>query len=315
MAQTPVLKPSKGISSALATTPTSPPSPEPAGPPCRADLDCDPTNVNNELIRCSVSSQSPAPTPEGNCHPAGPTAVGNATCICTKVSAPVTPLPTNASSIQYLMIGDSISQGVQPDLEDLLQANVGWELSHNPGNAASSNLGAHVLDSYLNIDQIDWDVISYQYGLHDLAYDVERLTATQYEVLLTNITTRLAQVQASSHKKLPLLWVQTTPVPTVPTYTGTTGACNDTSKCLNPPRFDSDVALFNSIATKVIQAANQNGANIQVLDLYSFVLAKCGGHGYVTCDGFQLPQNVHYTATGWTALANQYYNALMNLKV
>ena len=42
-------------------------------------------------------------------------------------------------------------------------------------------------------------------------------------------------------------------------------------------------------------AANKQGAKIATADLYSFVLGKCGGAGYKTCDGFQLPMNVHYT--------------------
>jgi len=109
-----------------------------------------------------------------------------------------------------------------------------------------------------------------------------------------------AQVQRQMGTKL--LWVDTTPVPTVPTYGP---MCNDTSRCLNPPRFDKDVVLFNHAAAGVIAAARGNGAVIGTADLYSFVLSKCGGAGYVHCDGFQLPENVHYTAAGWAALASR----------
>ena len=48
-------------------------------------------------------------------------------------------------------------------------------------------------------------------------------------------------------------------------------------------------------ADKIMAAANKQGAKIATADLYSFVLGKCGGAGYKTCDGFQLPMNVHYT--------------------
>lgn len=49
--------------------------------------------------------------------------------------------PRNASAIvQYLVIGDSISMGMNSYLSDLVSQD-GWALTHNPGNAASSNLG------------------------------------------------------------------------------------------------------------------------------------------------------------------------------
>ena len=48
-------------------------------------------------------------------------------------------------------------------------------------------------------------------------------------------------------------------------------------------------------ADRIMAAANKQGAKIATADLYSFVLGKCGGAGYKTCDGFQLPMNVHYT--------------------
>eukprot|EP01043_Picozoa_sp_COSAG02_P077611 COSAG02_NODE_17069_length_1031_cov_0.801502_2_plen_80_part_01 len=49
--------------------------------------------------------------------------------------------PRNASAaVQYLVIGDSISMGMNSYLSDLVSQD-GWALNHNPGNAASSNLG------------------------------------------------------------------------------------------------------------------------------------------------------------------------------
>jgi hypothetical protein len=54
-------------------------------------------------------------------------------------------------------------------------------------------------------------------------------------------------VQAQQQTKL--LWVKTTPVPTVPTYGP---GCNNTAACLNPPRFDKDVVLYNKAADTVM---------------------------------------------------------------
>ena len=60
-------------------------------------------------------------------------------------------------------------------------------------------------------------------SLHDLGFDTERISVEQYSALLTEITEQLAAVQKQSGAKL--LWVKTTPVPTVPMYGP---GCNDT---------------------------------------------------------------------------------------
>ena len=60
-------------------------------------------------------------------------------------------------------------------------------------------------------------------SLHDLGFDTERISVEQYSALLTGITEQLAAVQKQSGAKL--LWVKTTPVPTVPMYGP---GCNDT---------------------------------------------------------------------------------------
>eukprot|EP01045_Picozoa_sp_COSAG04_P009883 COSAG04_NODE_589_length_12295_cov_12.315513_2_plen_54_part_00 len=44
-----------------------------------------------------------------------------------------------------------------------------------------------------------------------------------------------------------------------------------------------------------------------------FALAKCGGAGYSSCPGFQLPANVHFTDEGWTALAAEMERVLLGL--
>ena len=71
--------------------------------------------------------------------------------------------------------------------------------------------------------------------------------------------------------------------------------------------------LYNKAADVVVAAANAKGAKIATADLYSYVLSKCGGTGYQHCNGFQLPMNVHYTAAGWTALAERMYSILKAL--
>ena len=53
--------------------------------------------------------------------------------------------------------------GMNADLSALVAAD-GWALTHNPGNAASSNLCAHCLTSWVQAASRKWDVISFQFG-------------------------------------------------------------------------------------------------------------------------------------------------------
>ena len=90
--------------------------------------------------------------------------------------------------------------------------------------------------------------------------------------------------------------------------------CTDPVGCLNPPRFDADVVLYNAAADRVVAAANAAGARIGTADLYTLVSERCGGRGYANCTGFQLPNNVHYTVEGWQTLARAMHSALLGLQ-
>ena len=177
------------------------------------------------------------------------------------------------------MIGDSISIGMHQDVFSALESH-GIASAHNYGNAANSNKGARCLESFLGgANASRWDVISFQFGLHDLAYDTELLTTEQYEGLLTNITTRISALGKQT------VWVTTTPVPDAP---------------VNPPRYNRDVITLNAIAHKVVTSIIPS-SRLTVVDLYSWVIARCGV-GYKTCP-IQLPNNVHYTTEGWQYLS------------
>ena len=82
-----------------------------------------------------------------------------------------------AAVVKYLVIGDSISEGIQGKLAYDLQPD-GWELFHNPGNGDNTNYGAHCISTWTSASV--YDVISFQFGLHDIAADEERLSVSQY---------------------------------------------------------------------------------------------------------------------------------------
>ena len=301
-----------GRASALASAapPTPGPSPPAHAAPCHADSDCEALWATASW-RCLEDSGA-MPSALNTCHMHAETT--NTTCACL-------PDPdqcgkalrendgvsnTTASATRYLIIGDSISEGMTPALRGLLRAE-NWSVAHNPGNGDNTNYGAHCISSW--VESGAYDVISFQFGLHDIAYDEERLTVAQYAELLADITQYLVKEQQRHGTKL--LWVKTTPVPTVDAYGF---QCNGTATvCLNPARFDRDVVRFNAAADAVMAAEVAKGATIATADLYSFVTAKCGGVGYASCPGFQLPKNVHFTPAGWDALAAEMHRTLVAL--
>ena len=44
----------------------------------------------------------------------------------------------------------------------------------------TANLGAHCLEGWVQAATRKWDVISFQFGLHDLGFDTERISVEQY---------------------------------------------------------------------------------------------------------------------------------------
>ena len=292
--------------------------------PCRSDMDCHPLiALNSKHWRCMISTGD-APTPANNCHVPGPGMVGNSTCRCSveECRPTVPPNHTNHTNgrIQYLMIGDSISLGMVAPLRNILTLK-GWELTHSTGNANSVNYGLHCLEDMLNNNgdgnssSSSWDVISFNFGLHGLAHDTEWLSDEQYRVLLRRVVSRLLELQSTTGVRL--IWVNTTPVPTVPVYDENT-SCNETSKCLNPPRYNHDVVRRNQIAADILDTINTSRGDvnqIETIDLYNYVLSQCGSKSnYTKCDGFQLPSNVHYTKQGWDLMASFMAGALLSGK-
>ena len=306
-----------GITSAAPPTPA--PGPSPPTQPCQSDGDCE-ALWNTANWRC-LEHAGATPSPRNNCHMHATTK--NTTCACLPSAAchggALLQGETQANTTtNLLVVGDSISLGMKSALSMMLQKD-GWSLYHNPGNGDNTNYGAHCIAAWAplttstrsgrSVLSSHYDVISFQFGLHDIAYDEERLTVEQYQKLLTNITQHLVAVQRKYGTKL--LWVKTTPVPTVSAYGF---QCNGSATtCLNPARFDRDVVRFNAAADAVMAAENAKGANISTADLYSFVLAKCGGSGYTSCPGFQLPMNVHFTPEGWRSLAAEMRRFLLKL--
>jgi acyl-CoA thioesterase-1 len=167
---------------------------------------------------------------------------------------------------RVLIIGDSISMGYTDPVRKLLagKANV-HRIGENGG--PTSNGVAH-------IDKLPaghWDVITFNYGLHDLKLDTgsHQVEIPAYKANLTTIVDALRKTGAK------LVWVTTTPVPTGK---------------LNPKRDRSDVPLYNDAAAQVLK-----GKVDAVCDLYTAVLPRE--------PELQLKENVHFSPAGYDFLA------------
>src|SRR5205823_1155906 len=124
---------------------------------------------------------------------------------------------------RVLLIGDSISMGYTLPVRAALagKANV-----HRPAeNCGPTSRGVERLESWLG--QGHWDVIHFNFGLHDLRMADGRLQVALdgYEQNLRTIVARLKRTGAT------LIWCSTTPVP----------------EKSDPPRKESDVLAYNAV--------------------------------------------------------------------
>lgn len=181
---------------------------------------------------------------------------------------------------RVLLIGDSISIGYTVAVREELKGKA--NVHRPPTNCSSTRTGVAKLKDWLG--QKPWDVIHFNFGLHDLKYvvgDKQQLVAVETEgshkqvptdEYEKNLRTIVEQLSKSDAK---LVWCSTTPVPK-----GAKG------------RIPKDAQAYNAIAAKVMKEAN-----IATHDLFAFAKPKL--------KEIQRPRDVHYTPDGSKALAKQ----------
>lgn len=181
---------------------------------------------------------------------------------------------------RVLLIGDSISIGYTQPVRELLagKANV----HRIPVNGGPTSRGVSQLAAWLG--DSPWDVIHFNFGLHDLVYmgpDGKRgvdpeLPGAHHQVALPdyekNLTEIVALLKTTGAK---LIWCHTTPVPE-----GTGNRVADES------------VSFNRVAAAVMEKAG-----VPVNDLHS--------HASVRLGDVQRPANVHFTEAGSRYLAKK----------
>jgi hypothetical protein len=169
---------------------------------------------------------------------------------------------------RVLLIGDSISIGYAPAVRKLLDGKANVHLI--PANGGPTTNGLKNLSEWIGEGR--WDVIHFNWGLHDLRIMEDGTHQVRIEAYERNLGELVARLKTTGAK---LIWCSTTPVP---------------EGKLSPPRRPEDVPRYNEIAARVMQP---NG--IAINDLYGFALPRLGQ--------IQRPENVHFTEEGSEQLA------------
>jgi len=194
-----------------------------------------------------------------------------AAALCAQTDPALVPVEETPGLPRVLLIGDSISMGYTVPVRELFagKANVLRVME----NAGETGRGLKKLDAWLGDKK--WDVIHFNFGLHDLKYLAAKgqyvtpgrgkqvTLLPQYETNLRELVARLRKTGAV------LIWASTTPVP-------------DASS----GRVKDDELAYNEAALKVMKETG-----VAVDDLHSVATDQ------------QLPHNVHFTREGYQALA------------
>src|SRR3954451_20838131 len=120
--------------------------------------------------------------------------------------APVTDQP---GLPRVLLIGDSISIGYTVPVRRELAGKA--NLPRIPENGADTVNGLKKIDSWLGDSK--WDVIHFNWGLHDLKVTPDGGRQVPLETYETNLAALVARLQKTGAR---LIWANTTPVPDAP---------------------------------------------------------------------------------------------------
>ncbi len=196
--------------------------------------------------------------------------------------------------VRVLLLGDSISMGYHDAVVETLGERA---VVHRPRNAKGgkancqgTNHGVLHLEEWLAIDGGDWDVIHFNFGLHDLKrVDPEtgknskdpshpqQAPLPRYEAQLRSIVARLLATGAR------VVFATTTPVPE-----GVGG----------PHRAPADPLAYNRVARRVMEEHA-----VPVHDLYAFAESRL--------TELQNERDVHFHKEGSRVLAGRVANAIL----
>ncbi len=184
------------------------------------------------------------------------------------VLAPIADVP---GLPRVLLIGDSVSMGYTLPVRALLKDKA--NIHRIPQNGGATSVGLERLARWIGEEK--WDVIHFNFGLHDaklLPEGIHHADPDQYE---QNLQAIVKQLRATGAK---LIWATTTPIPD--------------GGILSPVRRFGDIGAYNAAAKKVMV---ENG--VATDDLGSAIQPE------VT--RLQNPHDVHFSKEGSQFLAER----------
>lgn len=172
---------------------------------------------------------------------------------------------------RVLIIGDSVSISYTLPVRELLKGKA--NVHRPPTNCSSTGNGLGHLQSWLGEKR--WDVIHFNFGLHDAKLPPEGVRHATPEVYEKNLRELVKRMQAGGAR---LIFATTTPVPN--------------GGVLSPTRRFGSVNAYNAIARKVM-----NKAGVTINDLNAFITPHV--------ETLRIPNDVHFTRDGSAKLATQ----------
>ena len=179
------------------------------------------------------------------------------------------PIQDAAGLPRVLIIGDSISIGYTAAVRELLKGKA--NVHRIAQNGESTGVGLANLKAWLGDGK--WDVIHFNFGLHDAKLPPEGVHHSEPDVYEKNLRELVRQMQATGAK---LIRASTTPVPD--------------GGILSPTRRFASIVAYNDIALKVMRKND-----VAVDDLYAVVLSREAE--------LQRPHDVHFQPEGYILLA------------
>jgi acyl-CoA thioesterase-1 len=184
--------------------------------------------------------------------------------------SPLAPIQDVAGLPRVLLIGDSISMGYTLPLRKLLEGKA--NVHRIPENGGPTRNGVAKIEKWLGTGR--WDVIHFNWGIHDLKFMPDGKRQVEPEDYEKNLRALVAKMKATGAK---LICATITPIP---------------DGELQPGRRFGDENEYNAIAKKIMEADG-----VRINDLNACITPELGR--------VQKPKDVHYTEEGSALLAKK----------
>lgn len=193
----------------------------------------------------------------------------NATDSDSAKNPAVAPIADVPGLPRVLLIGDSISIGYTLPVRELLKGKA--NVHRIPVNGGATEIGLENMKEWLGDGR--WEVIHFNFGLHDAKYASETTQRASREQYVENLKLLIAQMRATGAK---LVFATTTPVPK--------------GGNLQPGRKFDSIEARNEAAVKLM-----HDEGVAIDDLYAVALPVMTEVGR--------PNDVHFAPEGYTLLA------------